>query len=229
MSLQFECLNGNLAQEWFNDLKEYFNGLLKPLSKIKLGEVLGCKGDPVASFEALNYITFWIYALYLTSVVVVSWIATGLNPFGVVSFAFSTGMQLFLIFLGCSLQWFGVVKKYGCCWCIFCCFQGSLVLFIIGILNVVWGVQALIDAMRMVPFLAKLVSFWPDPTNTQYSVSQSSLYYIVVVFCMARAVTQIYLGANAIKMFNAQGGMKRGVDMESGSEFESSSNEESVQ
>lgn len=213
-------LNIDLVKEWADDLKEYWGDVLKPFKSISLGQVVGCKGNPVEAFQALTVCWFWTYAAYLISYNGLLVYTLGSHSVDTLDMVIEILWACLIAFLNCSLQWFSVCKKYGCCWCILCCYEDTLVLLIVGIFNLMYGVLNTLHALQATGIRTPNLPYYSFGA-LRFSVHDNSLFYIPALLLLLQCIIQAYMGATCLRIYNGNKG-SRGVEFcESGSESES--------
>lgn len=91
--------------------------------------------------------------------------------------------------VGAWFNYFAIVKKQGCMWCYFCCFEGSTVLLVLAILNIVMGIMF-------------IWTFIVGTTGVTMSLLFSKLWVgaIVLFFNFLRGALAFPLGFNMYKL-----------------------------
>lgn len=222
MSCSFKCFDVELVKAWAGTLQEYWSGVINPFGTCSPSDMITFKGSGVDSFQAWSYVWFWAQVFVVIST------AAG-NYFYFQLFMVSSVVQgLLMAFFNASIQWFGVCKRFGCCWCICCCLEGPLLLAIFGIVNMVSGALNALAVVRLLPGMRTIVPDAIPQTVGYFDVSNAPGYYLVLIFLFILAVAQFYMGANSFKIHQevAKGQTRDLESSENEEETEEASEEE---
>jgi len=148
-----------LAKTWFNTVREYFELAKMPRKDVVLSQLFQpCKlttlQEHKACFQQWNVLQLWIgicstLVIFLMNFI---WFLVEENelakpPISTIILNAIVGLGLLLFFT--HLAWFGVMKKDGCCSClfVFCC-EGKPNILAVAIISALFGILAIISGIQ---------------------------------------------------------------------------------
>jgi len=182
--MKFAFCNVPLIQEWSGTCNEYLPMLKKPFSPIPVKEIFKCQqSNWEEAYRQWGVIQFWTGVI--VGIVTLLVLIIGYGSAGMSSGIQSLLQQIIVAYIFAHLGWFAVVKKKGCCCCFIVCCEATQLLLLWGIMDVLWGVMCILNALNF--------------------ISLCGICFLIAVFQILYATTQIYMGIACIRLWQAAG------------------------
>jgi hypothetical protein len=112
------CCSTDMVSKFFNTMTTFGGAVI--------GGGFKSLDNPVGKAQAATIVQFWVG--FATSVVSFSYQSPALVVQTLVAYCFWSWVN-----------WFGLIDRLGCIWCVCCCFEGNIVLLVTGLLDIFYG------------------------------------------------------------------------------------------
>merc|ERR1712060_322436 len=149
MACVLRLFDVDLVNEWLRTCDEYSRNLARPFRRIPFGRLWSCQqADWSEAFT--EWSIFQFHLSYILAIV--GQVFLVIAGYSVVSAVINVIVYAAISYFYAHLGWFAVVKRRGCLFLGCCCFEGTLLLFVWGILCIVFGVARVLESIRVLEY-----------------------------------------------------------------------------